>query len=147
MPSFKNLSFKTSFIYSCAGYTRHSIDSLDTGIIVELGTISIINHIKILLWDKDTRSYSYYVEVSVNQEQWDRVVDYSTYHCRSWQFLYFPSRAVRYIKLVGTHNSVNKVCLSISFVIESALFVIFAFPGVPCSGARGNVYSQCTKTC
>ncbi|CAD7091304.1 unnamed protein product [Hermetia illucens] len=91
------------------GYTRHSIDSLDTGIIVELGTISIINHIKILLWDKDTRSYSYYVEVSVNQEQWDRVVDYSTYHCRSWQFLYFPSRAVRYIKLVGTHNSVNKV--------------------------------------
>lgn len=27
------------------------------------------------------------------------------YFCRSWQFLYFPSRVVRYIKLVGTHNT------------------------------------------
>uniref|UniRef100_A0A0K8TP45 BTB/POZ domain-containing protein 9 n=1 Tax=Tabanus bromius TaxID=304241 RepID=A0A0K8TP45_TABBR len=92
------------------GYTRHSISECpDAGIIVELGTISILNHIKILLWDKDARSYSYFVEVSVNQTQWDRVIDYTEYNCRSWQFLYFPSRPVRYIKLVGTHNTVNKV--------------------------------------
>lgn len=92
------------------GYTRHTItDSNDSGIVVELGTISIINHIKILLWDIDSRSYSYFIEVSVNQKQWDRVIDYSEYHCRSWQFLYFQARAVRYIKLIGTHNTVNKV--------------------------------------
>ncbi|XP_055383119.1 BTB/POZ domain-containing protein 9 [Condylostylus longicornis] len=92
------------------GYTRHTItDANDSGIIVELGTISIINHIKILLWDHDTRSYSYFIEVSVNQKQWDRVIDYSSYHCRSWQFLYFPAKAIKYIKLVGTHNTVNKV--------------------------------------
>lgn len=92
------------------GYTRHSItDCMDNGIVVELGTINIINHIKILLWDKDARSYSYFVEVSVNETQWDRVVDYTEYHCRSWQFLYFPARAVQFIKLVGTHNTVNKV--------------------------------------
>lgn len=38
------------------GYTRHAIsDANDTGIIVKLGTPSIINHIHMLLWDKDLR--------------------------------------------------------------------------------------------
>lgn len=94
------------------GYTRHSISENNDnqqGIIVELGKLFIINHIKILLWDRDTRCYSYYVEVSVNQTNWDRVVDHTDYYCRSWQYLYFPSRAVRYIRLMGTHNTVNKV--------------------------------------
>ncbi|XP_061390585.1 BTB/POZ domain-containing protein 9 [Musca vetustissima] len=92
------------------GYTRHCIsDTNETGIVVELGTICIINHIKILLWDRDNRSYSYFIEVSPNQTQWDRVIDYSKYHCRSWQFLYFPARPVRYIKLVGTYNTVNRL--------------------------------------
>lgn len=92
------------------GYTRHSItDSGDQNIVVELGTISIINQIKLLLWDRDVRSYSYYIETSVNQTTWERVIDHTKYNCRSWQFLYFPSRAVRYIKLVGTHNTCNRV--------------------------------------
>ena len=92
------------------GYTRHQIDETgDQGIVVELGSINIINHIKILLWDLDTRSYSYYVDVSVTQKTWDRIIDHTQYSCRSWQYLYFPARAVRYIKLVGTHNTVNKV--------------------------------------
>lgn len=97
-------------LFQLLGYTRHSItETNDTGIVVELGTISIINHVKMLLWDKDNRSYSYFIEVSVNQKQWDRVVDYQEYYCRSWQYLYFTARAVRYIKLVGTHNTENKV--------------------------------------
>uniref|UniRef100_A0A1B0AIK8 BTB/POZ domain-containing protein 9 n=1 Tax=Glossina pallidipes TaxID=7398 RepID=A0A1B0AIK8_GLOPL len=92
------------------GYTRHCMsDANDSGVVVELGTICLINHIKILLWDRDNRAYSYFIEVSANQIQWDRVIDYSQYHCRSWQFLYFQARPVRYIKLVGTHNTVNKV--------------------------------------
>ncbi|XP_055524269.1 BTB/POZ domain-containing protein 9 [Wyeomyia smithii] len=93
------------------GYTRHSISDTPTaqGIIVELGKMFIINHIKILLWDRDSRSYSYYVDVSVDQANWDRVVDHADYYCRSWQYLYFPSRAVRYIRLIGTHNTVNKI--------------------------------------
>lgn len=92
------------------GYTRHCIsDTNESGIIVELGTICLINHIKVLLWDRDNRAYSYFIEVSANQTQWDRVIDYSQYHCRSWQFLYFHARPVRYIKLVGTHNTLNKV--------------------------------------
>lgn len=98
------------------GYTRHSItDANDQSIIVELGTISIINHIKMLLWDRDQRSYSYFVEVSVDQKNWDRVIDHTQYHCRSWQFLYFQSCAVRFIKVVGTHNTSNRLFHLVAF--------------------------------
>lgn len=91
------------------GFTRHAIkDTGEKAIVVELGTISIINHIKLLLWDRDNRSYSYYIEVSVNRHNWDCVVDYQPYLCRSWQYLYFSPRAVKYIRLVGTHNTSNK---------------------------------------
>lgn len=43
------------------GYTRHSIDDVtagckqEVGIVVKLGQPSIINCIRMLLWDKDTR--------------------------------------------------------------------------------------------
>ncbi|KAH8267587.1 hypothetical protein KR026_008142 [Drosophila bipectinata] len=92
------------------GYTRHCItDTNDAGIVVELGTLCMINHIRMLLWDRDSRAYSYFVEVSGDQQNWERVVDYSEYHCRSWQYLYFTARPVRFIRLVGTQNTVNRV--------------------------------------
>jgi BTB/POZ domain-containing protein 9 len=93
------------------GYTRHAITSKndDNGIIVELGNIYIINYIKILLWDLDNRSYSYVIDVSVEKDYWERVIDYSEYHCRSWQHLYFTNRPVKYIRIKGTHNTVNRV--------------------------------------
>lgn len=93
------------------GYTRHAITSKDdnNGIIVELSNIFIVNYIKILLWDLDNRSYSYVIDVAVEENFWERIIDYSSYHCRSWQHLYFPSRAVKYIRIKGTHNTVNKV--------------------------------------
>lgn len=38
------------------GYTRHAINGPgDQGIIVKLGTPCVINHIKMLLWDRDLR--------------------------------------------------------------------------------------------
>lgn len=94
------------------GYTSHVIDENDIAnncIIVELGGIYIINHIQILLWDRDIRSYSYYIEVSVNKEIWKPVINYSNYKCRSWQYLFFAPVAVKFIRLVGTHNTVNKL--------------------------------------
>lgn len=36
-------------------------------------------------------------------------MDHSQYACRSTQYLYFPQRPVRFIRLVGTHNSVNRI--------------------------------------
>lgn len=38
------------------GYTRHAINGPgDQGILVKLGTPSIINHLRMLLWDRDLR--------------------------------------------------------------------------------------------
>ena len=53
------------------GFTRHPIDDTnEKGIIVKLGMQCIINHLRMLLWDKDNRSYSYYIEVSMDQKDW-----------------------------------------------------------------------------
>lgn len=115
------------------GFSRHPIDeSGDKGIVVKLGMPCIINHIKMLLWDRDQRAYSYYIEVSMDQKDWVRVVDHSRFHCRSWQFLYFPHRVARFIRIVGTHNTVNKVFHVVTmealftdneYVLESGLVV------------------------
>lgn len=46
------------------GYTRHTItETHEHGILIKLGTQYIINHMKMLLWDRDMRSYSYFIEV------------------------------------------------------------------------------------
>ncbi len=71
------------------GYTRHVIQEGVDGIIVELGRPSIINTVKLLLWDLDTRSYSYKIEHSMNNQDWICVVDYSKYLCRSSQTVSF----------------------------------------------------------
>ncbi|KAF1376940.1 hypothetical protein PFLUV_G00216700 [Perca fluviatilis] len=115
------------------GFSRHPIeDDCRAGIQVKLGQSSIINHIRLLLWDRDSRSYSYYIEVSMDELDWVRVVDHSKYLCRSWQELFFTPRVCRYIRIVGTHNTVNKVfhlvafeCMftNRSFTLENGLLV------------------------
>ena len=45
----------------------------------------------------------------MDQNDWVKVVDHTKYLCRSWQDIYFAPRVVRFIRVVGTFNSVNKV--------------------------------------
>lgn len=98
------------------GFTRHPIDDNNVhGIIIRLGQPSIINGIRMLLWDRDMRSYSYYIDGSLDEKDWIRLVDHTRYLCRSWQNLRFPARVVRYIRVVGTHNTVNRVFHLVSF--------------------------------
>jgi len=51
----------------------------------------------------------------MDQKDWVRVIDHTHYFCRSWQYLYFKPRVVRYIRIVGTNNTVNKVFHVVSF--------------------------------
>ncbi|CAG2113642.1 unnamed protein product, partial [Medioppia subpectinata] len=98
------------------GFTRHHIDEASgQGILIQLGRQCIINHIRVLLWDKDMRAYSYYIEISMDQKDWLRVIDHTGYLCRSWQYLYFPARVAKYIRLVGTHNTLNRVFHVVAF--------------------------------
>nr|XP_031291397.1 BTB/POZ domain-containing protein 9 [Camelus dromedarius] len=88
------------------GFSRHPIDDdCRSGIEIKLGQPSIINHIRILLWDRDSRSYSYFIEVSMDELDWIRVIDHSQYLCRSWQKLYFPARVCRYIRMSELKHS------------------------------------------
>ncbi|XP_059482268.1 BTB/POZ domain-containing protein 9 [Neocloeon triangulifer] len=110
------------------GYTRHAITAGggDHGILIKLGMPCIINHMKMLLWDKDVRSYCYYIEVSMDQSDWVKVIDHTHFYCRSWQHLYFEPRVVQYIRIVGTHNTVNKVFHVVAFeaVYVSKIFTV-----------------------
>lgn len=78
------------------GFTYHPIDDTNqNSIVIKLGSPSIFNQIKLLLWDKDVRSYSYYIEVSMDEEDWVKILDYSNYLCRSWQNLNFKPVVAR----------------------------------------------------
>lgn len=98
------------------GFTRHLIDdNHGQGIVIRLEQPYIINTIKLLLWDKDTRSYSYYLEISMDDKDYERIVDHTKYLCRSLQTLHFPAKVVKYIRVVGTHNTQNRVFHLVSF--------------------------------
>ncbi|XP_055299685.1 BTB/POZ domain-containing protein 9-like [Sitodiplosis mosellana] len=98
------------------GCTYHAIDEnnwklyqdenmskpISKSIIVDLGKVSFIDTIIFLLMDKDSRSYSYYIDVSLDGEDYKRLFDHTNNYYRSWQHLYFQTRPVRFIKLVGT---------------------------------------------
>ncbi|TGZ74333.1 hypothetical protein CRM22_000993 [Opisthorchis felineus] len=94
---------------------RHSLDDPDAHIVIRLGKPSIVNTIRMQLWDREVRCYSYYVEVSLDQVTWHRVVDYRTYLCRSWQTLHFPTRVVHYFRITGTRNTSNRTFHLITF--------------------------------
>lgn len=68
-----------------------------------------------LLWDCDNRSYSYYIETSLDQVKWTMVVDKRNENCRSWQVLTFEPRAVSFVKITGTHNTANEVFHCVHF--------------------------------
>ncbi|XP_060580552.1 LOW QUALITY PROTEIN: BTB/POZ domain-containing protein 9-like, partial [Ruditapes philippinarum] len=98
------------------GFTRHLIDDNNgQGIVIKLAQPYILNTIKLLLWDRDHRSYSYYIEVSMDDKDYEKVIDYTRYWCRSEQTLHFPAKVVRYIRVVGTHNTQNRVFHLVSF--------------------------------
>lgn len=82
------------------------MDVKDSCIMVEFGRTFIINQIKFLLWDRDDRSYRYFVEVSEDKENW-KLIHSAGYECKSWQTITFEPHVVRYIKLVGTKNTAN----------------------------------------
>ena len=53
------------------GYASHIITKdASHGITVKLSHPYIINCIRMLLWDRDNRSYSYYIQVSLDNEVW-----------------------------------------------------------------------------
>ena len=51
--------------------------------LIEVLWLNILFIVRLLLWDLDERRYSYYIEVSCDQQSWVRVVDKTKEECRS----------------------------------------------------------------
>jgi BTB/POZ domain-containing protein 9 len=98
------------------GYAVHTIlKDQQKGIVVQLNQPYIINCIRMLLWDRDNRSYSYFIQISLDGSDWVNAIDRSQCLCRSWQELYFKERIVKYIRIIGTYNSMNRSFHLVSF--------------------------------
>lgn len=82
-----------------------------------LGQPYIIGSLRLLLWDCDSRTYSFYIETSVNQKDWEIAVDKREEQLRSWQQFTFTPRAVVFFKIVGTYNTANEVRVNRTFVV------------------------------
>lgn len=118
-------------------YKSHDKD----GIVIKLGAVCVINHIKMKILSK---SNTYFIEVSVDNKHWHRIVDRTQFKCRSLQNLYFPCRTVRYIRLVGN------ISLGVSYALKKLLqFDIMFYSRLLIGGSglivRPGVYSEISE--
>lgn len=74
-----------------------------------VGQPYILGSMRLLLWDCDDRTYSFYIETSVNQKDWVMVVDKRNEQARSWQNFAFTPIPVVFIRIVGTRNTANEI--------------------------------------
>lgn len=58
---------------------------------------------------------SYLVEVSINLWDWEIVADHTRDLCRSWQSISFSRRPVVFVRIIGTHNTMNEVFHCVHF--------------------------------
>lgn len=100
----------------------------------------VISSMNLLLWEQDDRSYCYYIETSVNEEDWEMMVDFRMEQKSPLQKLRFQPRTVVFIKIVVTNTTPDdqggKLRLSlISTLKRTELFLDFQRRplGVSCS--------------
>ncbi|XP_069769220.1 BTB/POZ domain-containing protein 9-like [Narcine bancroftii] len=96
-----------------SGYTCHQLGS--GAIVIQLAQPFVISSMRLLLWDCDDRSYSFYVEVSNDQQHWRTVADHTKVTCKSWQTILIAQQPIVFIRIVGTHNTANEVFHCVHF--------------------------------
>jgi len=96
-----------------SGYTCHQLGS--GAIVIQLAQPYVVSSMRLLLWDCDDRSYSYYIEVSTNQRNWEMVCNKSREKCKSWQMIRFQPIPVVYVRIVGTDDTANEVFHCVHF--------------------------------
>uniref|UniRef100_A0A7E4ZRC8 F5/8 type C domain-containing protein n=1 Tax=Panagrellus redivivus TaxID=6233 RepID=A0A7E4ZRC8_PANRE len=79
---------------------QHHSSDVNENITVDLRHLYKLNHLVMELANGD---WGYWIEVSEDNVNWTRVVDYSKYVCRTVQRVYFKERPVRYIRIHGTN--------------------------------------------
>ena len=57
---------------------------------------------------------------SINEKDWEMVVDKRTDACQSWQNLEFEPRPVLFIRVIGTNNTANEIFHLVHFETPSS---------------------------
>jgi hypothetical protein len=78
---------------------------LNEQMIVVLDKCYLINKIDILFWDLARSYYQFKIETSVDKKNWELLIDRSYGEWYSWQYLSFPARPVKYIRINCSYNS------------------------------------------
>lgn len=66
-----------------------------------------ISHLRVLLWDGDSRAYKYRLQVTADGANWETVADYSDEGRKSWQDVSFEPRRIVAFSVEGLSNSTN----------------------------------------
>ena len=75
---------------------------------VQLPQARWLGRLRVKLWDGDSRSYRYTVDLAPSAAgPWERVVDRASGAHRGWCEDTFAAVQARYIRITGTHNSAN----------------------------------------
>ena len=79
--------------------------SVGTPIILDLGVTYPVERLRLLLWDGDDRFYRYRIDGSADGTAWSVLEDRSSGEHRGWQEIALADVPLRYIRVVGLHNS------------------------------------------
>lgn len=94
----------------------------DKRFLIKLGQPYYIESMRMLLLDLDERSYQFYIETSLDNENWTMVADKRKEYSRSWQTLTFEPILCMYIEIVGTYSTVHTT-VSVDIALLGLLFV------------------------
>uniref|UniRef100_A0A7E4VI77 BTB domain-containing protein n=1 Tax=Panagrellus redivivus TaxID=6233 RepID=A0A7E4VI77_PANRE len=78
---------------------KHAIGKTNKSITIDLDSLCMLNYLEFYIAYGDL---SYCIDVSKDNINWTRIIDYSKYVCRSLQRLYFKKQVLRYIRIRGT---------------------------------------------
>uniref|UniRef100_A0A7E4V3V1 BTB domain-containing protein n=1 Tax=Panagrellus redivivus TaxID=6233 RepID=A0A7E4V3V1_PANRE len=94
-----------SFFKKDGRVLKHKIGEL--GIHIDLGHQFKLNSIEMHLVDDHNEAYSYWIDVSLDNQNWIRVIDHSEAICRSFQELHFKSYHAQFIRIFGTASTTD----------------------------------------
>lgn len=88
--------------------TSHTIGENEK-ILIQLGQPYYIESVRLILCDKDNRTYRFYIETSVDAKHWEMAVDMRNTDVNSSasSVFTFNKRLVLWIKIVGTECSIT----------------------------------------
>ncbi len=94
-------------------YTQHALRAQP--ILLQLPQPFVLDSMRLLLWDKDDRVYSYEINVSTDLVNWKTIA--RKQNERSWQSVVFERLPVVFVRIMGIRNSANDVSLKKDVIV------------------------------